>query len=119
MPPRFSTGCNANHIISTSPAPIPTTSGHACFLAATCQSHRQCKAKCAAINARNTYDNQVCTPPQSCRPQLMAVSPAPPREPGSKRNANNNPVPAIPQNTNHNSAFNTRGTMDRESPRFA
>ena len=30
-PPRFSTGCNASHIISTSPAPIPTTSGHACF----------------------------------------------------------------------------------------
>ena len=49
----------------------------------------------------------------------MAVSPAPPREPGGKRNANNNPVPAIPQNTNHIRAFNTRGTMGRKSPRFA
>jgi len=48
----------------------------------------------------------------------MAVSPAPPREPGDKRKANNNPVPAIPQNTNHISAFSTRGTTDRESPRF-
>jgi hypothetical protein len=48
----------------------------------------------------------------------MAVSPAPPREPGGKRKANNNPVPAIPQNTNHISAFSTRGTTDRESPRF-
>jgi hypothetical protein len=117
-PPRFSTGCNANHIISTSPAPIPTTNGHACFLAATCQSHRQCNAKCAAINARNTYDNQVCTSPQSCRPQPRAVSPAPSREPGGKRKAKNNPVPAIPQNTNHISAFSIRGTTDRESPRF-
>ena len=49
----------------------------------------------------------------------MAVSPAPPSEPGGKRKANNNPVPAIPQNTNHISALSTRGTTDRESPRFA
>ena len=49
----------------------------------------------------------------------MAVSPAPPREPGGKRRANNNPVPAIPQNTNHINAFSTRGTTDRETPRFA
>lgn len=46
----------------------------------------------------------------------MAVSPAPPRDPGGKRNANNNPVPAIPQKTNHSSAFNTRGNNDREMP---
>lgn len=44
----------------------------------------------------------------------MAVSPAPPRDPGGRRNASNNPVPAIPQKTIHNSAFNTRGSIDRE-----
>lgn len=51
----------------------------------------------------------MCQSPHLCRDRPQAESPCPPREPGGSRNASSKPVPAIAQNTNHSTAFKSRG----------